>query len=50
MDYRVRWIYTLVRWKSKLDLSELCGKTVTLHFEIQGAALCAYRFVSASEK
>ena len=32
------------QWKRKPDLSELFGRTVWLHFRIQGAALYSYRF------
>lgn len=46
VDYEARWIYTPVRWQAKPDLFELRGKTVKLHFEIQGAALHAYRYVA----
>ncbi|HOW64757.1 MAG TPA: hypothetical protein P5186_13150 [Candidatus Paceibacterota bacterium] len=38
-------IYTCVRWKWKPDLPELRCETVKRPFKIQGAALCAYRFV-----
>jgi hypothetical protein len=36
-------IYTPVRWKARPDLSELRGKTVSLHFEVRGAILYGYR-------
>ena len=34
---------TAVRWKDKADLRELRGRTVWLHFRVDGAALYAYR-------
>ena len=34
---------TAVRWKNKADLRELRGRTVWLHFRVDGAALYAYR-------
>ena len=37
-------LYSLARWKTKPDLDELVGQTVSLHFEIRGAVLYSYRF------
>lgn len=39
-------LYTPARWKTKQDVSELVGRNVVIHFEIRGAALYGYRFVS----
>ena len=38
-------IYSIARWKNKNSLSELVGKQVRLHFEIQGASLHGYKFL-----
>ena len=35
---------TPARWKDKADVSELKGKKVWLHFQVDGASLYAYRF------
>ena len=38
-------IYSIAQWKNKNSLSELVGKQVRLHFEIQGASLYGYKFL-----
>ena len=45
IDLQIDHLYAWARWRNKSDLSELVGKQVQLHFEVNGAVLYAYRFV-----
>jgi hypothetical protein len=45
-DYDAKRVYTPVRWKDNADLGGLRGRKVRLHFEVRGAALYSYRFVT----
>jgi len=46
-DVHINKLYTSARWKDKKDVSELTGKTVAVHLEIQGTVLYSCRFVDA---
>jgi hypothetical protein len=35
-----------VRWRTKVDLAELQGQSVVLHFTVNEASLYGYRFAS----